>query len=588
MDDLSASPNMDFDGSSVKNKGLWRKFFRLVRYAKIPWIGLIVYLLVNQFTVYVAVKLPQVESDVFTGNASVSNIAFLIIVELISSLLVCVLLAAYGVIGGRIDRNFRNAIWGKILRMEPKYFDKVSANTLLSRMTDDAESMKDFILLIISEITAITTTVATVAAMTTMNKGLAVIMAVFVPVYLIFGVIVGRIKMRVGNNLKYKMASLTDYLSGQLARITVIKAYGKEDYEQRRGEKEIKDYYAAQKKEQITDFLYMMIGSAINLIPNLVLLLVGIYMLESGALTPAGWIVFYAYANEVMLFFTDKISLWVSVKEYQGRMNRLIELFSVPEEDQKTYKEENVGSGDIVFENVSFSYGERNIISNASFTFPENEFTAVFGPSGTGKTTILKLIERIYEPESGRISLNGLELKDYRLENLRRQIAYVKQDVPMISGTIRDNILYGVDAEFTDEQILAAAKEVRADKFIAGCEGGLDYEVGQFGSRLSGGQRQKLSVLRAFLQSRPVILLDEPTASLDAVSVSDVLDSIKALAGKRTVILVAHDNKLIKEAGHIIVVEDSENIYEGSADEVIRRSPFFNELMGGAQEGALS
>ena len=588
MDDLSASPNMDFDGSSVENKGLWRKFFRLVRYAKIPWIGLIVYLLVNQFTVYVAVKLPQVESDVFTGNASVSNIAFLIIVELISSLLVCVLLAAYGVIGGRIDRNFRNAIWGKILRMEPKYFDKVSANTLLSRMTDDAESMKDFILLIISEITAITTTVATITAMTTMNKGLAVIMAVFVPIYLIFGVIVGRVKMRVGNNLKYKMASLTDYLSGQLARITVIKAYGKEDYEQRRGEKEIKDYYAAQKKEQITDFLYMMIGSAINLIPNLVLLLVGIYMLESGALTPAGWIVFYAYANEVMLFFTDKISLWVSVKEYQGRMNRLIELFSVPEEDQKTYKEENVGSGDIVFENVSFSYGERNIISNASFTFPENEFTALFGPSGTGKTTILKLIERIYEPESGRISLNGLELKDYRLENLRRQIAYVKQDVPMISGTIRDNILYGVDAEFTDEQILAAAKEVRADKFIAGCEGGLDYQVGQFGSKLSGGQRQKLSVLRAFLQSRPVILLDEPTASLDAVSVSDVLDSIKALAGKRTVILVAHDNKLIKEAGHIIVVEDSENIYEGSADEVVRKSPFFSELMGGAQEGALS
>ena len=579
---------MDFDGSSVKNKGIWRKFIRLVRYAKIPWIGLIVYLLVNQFTVYVAVKLPQVESDVFTGNASVSNIAFLIIVELISSLLVCVLLAAYGVIGGRIDRNFRNAIWGKILRMEPKYFDKVSANTLLSRMTDDAESMKDFILLIISEITAITTTVATVAAMTTMNKGLAVIMAVFVPIYLIFGVIVGRIKMRVGNNLKYKMASLTDYLSGQLARITVIKAYGKEDYEQRRGEKEIKDYYAAQKKEQITDFLYMMTGSVINLVPNLVLLLVGIYMLESGALTPAGWIVFYAYANEVMLFFTDKISLWVSVKEYQGRMNRLIELFSVPEEDQKTYKEENVGSGDIVFENVSFSYGERNIISNASFTFPENEFTAVFGPSGTGKTTILKLIERIYEPESGSISLNGLEIKDYKLENWRRRISYVKQDVPMISGTIRDNILYGVEGEFTDEQILAAAKEVRADKFIAGCEGGLDYQVGQFGSRLSGGQRQKLSVLRAFLQSRPVILLDEPTASLDAVSVSDVLDSIKALAGKRTVILVAHDNKLIKEAGHIIVVEDSENIYEGSAGEVAKESTFFSELIGGAQEGALS
>lgn len=581
MNDPKVSSDISFDGSSVKNKGLWRKFIYLVRYAKIPWIGLVIYLLVNQFTVYVAVKLPQVESDVFTGDASVSNIAFLIIVELISSLLVCVMLAAYGVIGGRIDANFRNAIWGKILRLEPKYFDKVSANSLLSRMTDDAESMKDFILLIISEITAITTTVATITAMTTMNKGLAVIMAFFVPVFVVFGIIVGRIRMKVGNNVKYKLANLTDYLSGQLARIKVIKAYNREDYEQGRGEKEISDYYIAQRKEQIADFLQQVIASLINTVPDVILLLAGVYMLETNALTPAGWIVFYAYANQIIVFFTDKISLWISVKEYQGKMNRLTELFSAPEEGRKPYKTEDVGSGDIVFDNVSFSYGDDKILNGASFTFPENEFTAVFGPSGTGKTTILKLIERIYEPCGGRIVMDGHEIGDYKLENWRRKISYVKQDVPMISGTIRDNILYGVEGSFSDEQIMEAARQVRADKFITECPEGLDYEVGQFGDKLSGGQKQKLSVLRAFLQERPFILLDEPTASLDAVSVNEVLESVKELAGKRTVILVAHDNKLIKEAGHIIVMEDDFKVYEGKRDEVARLSGFFKNLMEG-------
>ena len=580
--------NAYFDGSSVQNKGLWRKFIYLVRYAKVPWFGLVIYLLVSQFTVYVAVMLPQVESDVFTGNASVSNIAFLIIVELVSGLLVCVMLAAYGVIGGRIDRNFRNAIWGKILRLEPKYFDYVPANTLLSRMTDDAESMKDFILLILSEITSFTTTVATVAAMTTMNKGLAVVMAVFVPVFLVFGIIVGRIRMKVGNNVKYRLANLTDYLSGQLARIRVIKAYSREDYEQERGEKEIADYYIAQRKEQIADFLQQMIASLINLVPDVILLLAGVYMLETNSITPAGWIVFYAYSNQVMVFFTDKISLWINVKQYQGNMNRLIELFSAPEETARPYKAKASGAGDIVFSDVTFSYGDDVILDGTSFTLPENKFTVIFGPSGTGKTTVLKLIERIYEPDEGRIEMDGRQIGEYEIASWRRQISYVKQEVPLISGTIRDNILYGVDGSFSDDEIIAAAKEVRADRFILECPGGLDYNVGQFGDKLSGGQKQKLSILRAFLQQREIILLDEPTASLDAVSVNEVVASIKALAGKRTVILVAHDDRLMDQAEHVIVIEDKDHVYEGDRDAVLRQSGFLRDLTGLAAQGALN
>ena len=579
MKEQTIDPVMQENGEKVRNKGLWRKFFHLIRLAKIPYIGLAIYFLISLSTVYVAVRLPQVESDVFTGNASVENIAWVIAVELAMNMVGVIMIASMGVIGGRIDRNFRNAIWQKILRLEPKYFDRVSANSLLSRITDDAESMKDFITLILSEITGATTTVATITAMTTMNKGLAVMMAVFIPVFMIFGFIVGQIKMRVGNNVKYKMAGLTDYLSGQLARLTVIKAFHREEYEQERGEAMIQDYYIAQRKEQITEFFQSTIASVIHIVPNVILLLVGIYMLETNALTPAGWIIFYAYANQVFSFFSEKISLWINIKTYQGHMNRLSELFSAPEEGVRAYIEEEVSSGDIVFDDVSFSYDEKSILSHASLTFPQNGFTAVFGPSGTGKTTILKLIEQIYEPTGGRILQNGHEIKDYKLESWRRQFSYVKQDTPMISGTIRDNILYGVDRTVTDEQIMAAAKEVRADWFITNCPGGLDYEVGQFGEKLSGGQRQKISLLRAFLQNREYILLDEPTASLDAVSVQDVLESVKQLIGKRTIILVAHDDKLIQDAGHIIVVEDDAQIYEGTAEEVSRVSGFFREMV---------
>lgn len=562
------------DGSEVKNKGLWRKFFHLVRLAKIPWIGTILYLCVNFSTVYIAVKLPQVEGDIYSGNASVANIAFVICVELISSLLVSVMLAANGVIGGRIDRNFRNAIWNKILRLEPKYFDDISANTLLSRMTDDAESMKDFILLIISEITGITTTVATITAMSTMNKGLAVIMAIFIPVITIFGFLIGRLKMKFGNNVKFKMAQLTDYLSGQLARITVIKAFNRQHFEEKRGEKEIAEYYVAERKTKIIEFVHSTSASLLSTIPSVALIFVGIYLLETKALTPAGWIVFYAYANNLMVFFTGKIDTWINLKEYQGRMNRLIELFAAPEE--KISDGEKVEqSGELVFDDVSFSYGERDILSHATLTFSKNRFTAILGPSGTGKTTVLKLIERIYQPASGKILLDGKEINDYKIEDWRKQISYVKQDTPLISGTIRDNILYGVEEEYTDEQIMSTAKEIHADEFIRNFPDGLDYEVGQFGDKLSGGQRQKLSILRAFLQKREYILLDEPTASLDAVSTHEVMQSVKQLLGKRTVILVAHDSKLVRDADHIIVIEDDSKIYEGTADELSNVSEYF-------------
>lgn len=571
--------DMKTDGSKVVNRGLWRKFIHLVRLAKVPWIGLIIYLAVSMSTVYIAVNMPQVEADIYSGNASVENIIWVIAVDVIQGILIGGgMLAAYGVIGGRIDRNFRDAIWDKILRLEPRYFDTVSPNTLLSRMTDDAESMKDFILLILSEITGITTSIATIAAMSTMNKGLAVVMIVYIPVVILFGFLVGRLKMRFGNNVKFKLASLTDYLSGQLARITVIKAFNRQDYEGKRGDEASEEYYIAERKVQIADFLNDTVRGIVAIIPDTVLILVGIYLIEKKELTPAGWIVFHSYAANLMYFFTSKIDIWIYVKEYQGRMNRLSDLFLAPEEGVQTYTEENVQPGDIVFEDVTFSYGEQQILSHSSMTFPENQFTAIIGPSGTGKTTILKLIERIYEPLSGKIMQNGHEIKDYKLENWRKQISYVKQDTPMISGTIRDNILYGIEEALSDERIMEAAKEVRADGFIEGCPGGLDYDVGQFGDKLSGGQRQKISVLRAFLQNREYILLDEPTASLDVVSAYEVVESVKQLIGKRTVILVAHDDMLIRDANHIIVVEDDANIFEGTAEEVSKVSEFFRTM----------
>ena len=343
---------------------------------------------------------------------------------------------------------------------------------------------------------------------------------------------------------------------------------------------------------QVADFMRYTLSGIISIAPTIALLLAGIYMLEKKILTQAGWIIFYVYANNLMYFFTSKVDLWIDVKEYQGRMNRLSELFAAPEEGVNSYieqefmsfAEEDMKSGDIVFDNVSFSYNDKPILNHANFTMPEKEFTAILGPSGTGKTTILKLIERIYDLEEGNILLAGRSVKDYGLQQLRTRMAYVKQDTPLISGTIRDNILYGVDDVLTDEQIMYAAKEVRADEFINHCPGRLDFEVGQFGNKLSGGQKQKISILRAFLQNREIILLDEPTASFDVRGVYEVLESIRELIGKRKIIMVAHEYQLVYMSSHDIVLKDVFNFYDNLNEDLINLSAMFGQMVIAVEE----
>lgn len=550
---------MGEDAKKEKKRGIWKKFLHLVKLAKVPWLGILLYLVVSSGSIYLAVLLPQVQGDFFAGNASVKNVVTVIVVEFISSMLVSVMLLANGIIGGKIDRNFRNAIWEKILSLEPKYFDQISANTLLSRITDDAESLKTFILQIfVSELTALATTIATLTAMASMDIKLVYIMAVFIPLVILAGFLLGRLKMKLGNNMKYKMASLTDYLSGQLARLTVIKAFNKEAYETARGEQAIEEYYIAERKTKIAEFIQYMVNSVLGMGPEIAILVIGIGLLDHKLITVAGWVAFRAYALNLVTFFQGKSDTWLSLKEIQGHLLRLSDLFELPEEGINGYKNDLVESGDLIFEDVTFSYGEETILDHVSMTLKQNAFTALVGPSGTGKTTILKLLERIYDPKEGKILLHGMDIRDYKLEEWRKSIAYVKQDTPLISGTIRDNILYGVEGTVTDEQIMEAAKKVRADGFIRECPNGLDQEVGQFGSKLSGGQRQKISIIRAVLQDRKYILLDEPTASLDVISSFEVMQSIEELKKNKTVILVTHDEELVKKADHVILLERGE------------------------------
>ena len=569
----------DSTQSKIEHKGMWRRFFYTCRVARIPYVTLLVYIALNALWSTIAVYIPQVNANFFTGDASVESIALFLGVELGSMVLSQIQLYVNHVFRAKTNRNLRNVLWGKILRLKPKYYDKVSANTLLSRITVDTESLNAFIMDVILGLAfQIYILVLTIKEMNDISMQAAVWMLAFVPLSLLISFVIGRLNLKYNNAVKFKMSTLTNYLSELMASLPVVKAFNRQSYESARGRKVIDEAYKAQRNTIGLDIGKQIVDTLFGTLPEIVIIMLGIQMLKDSTLTPAGWYTFYLYAGTLLTFVSSLGGLFEQTKAIQGDLNKVTEVLYEKEEGIEAYVKEAVASGDLVFDDVSFRYDETPALDRVSFTIPKNQTTALVGYSGSGKSTVLKLIERIYDPDSGRILLRGSQLKDYDLKTWRSHLAIVSQSAPMISGTIRENILYGVKREVSDEEIMAAAKLVYIDQFIKECPEGLDYPVGQFGSKLSGGQRQKISIARAILMGSEYLILDEPTASLDILSAEEVADAIDNLHGKITIIIIAHQSRVIRGADHIIVLDKEHHAVEGTHAELLTND-FHAQLM---------
>jgi ABC-type multidrug transport system fused ATPase/permease subunit len=226
---------------------------------------------------------------------------------------------------------------------------------------------------------------------------------------------------------------------------------------------------------------------------------------------------------------------------------------------------------------VSFAYDGREVLHDVSFTVRPGEVVAIVGPSGAGKTTLVSLIPRFYEPTAGRVLIDGVDVTSVRLAELRRQVAVVLQDAVIMSGTVGENVLYGrLDASFGDLQ--QAAHDAHAAEFIAELPDGYATLLGPGGVTLSGGQRQRISMARAFLKNAPILVLDEPTAALDAISTRVVTGVMARLRHGRTTFVIAHNLSTVRDADRILVMERGRIVASGHHAELLATSPLYAEL----------
>jgi subfamily B ATP-binding cassette protein MsbA len=402
----------------------------------------------------------------------------------------------------------------------------------------------------------------------------------FTPVLLVF---VFHFKKAVKDATRAVRARQSDVLSivqRGLGSIRVTKAFGRQDLEMAHLEAASRATVAAALRARQIKSLMSPIVSVVVAICTAIVLWKGTSLIVAGTMTAGALTVYLAYLKQFFKPVKDLASMTSTIAQTNVALERIETILSADEVIKERADAVDPGrvKGAITFDRVSFGYNkDEPVLHEVSFAIEPGQVVGIVGPTGSGKSTVLSLLPRFYDPLFGHVRIDGINIADYKLASLRSQIGFVLQDTMLFPGTIRDNIAYG-RPEATDDDIIAAANVANAEEFISRMPLGYDSIVGERGDTLSGGQRQRIAIARAVIRNSPILVLDEPTAALDTESEHLVIEALRRLMKGRTVIMIAHRLNTLVGADKIIVLKDGVVVEEGSHQGLIARGGVFAKL----------
>ena len=480
-----------------------------------------------------------------------------------------------------MERDMRHDLFRHLQKLSFGFYDKNKSGQLLSRLTSDLSEINGFagnapIDLIVSGLTM----GGTMVVLIYMNPMLGSLIAFLLLVKAVHTVFVNlRMKKAFFAN-RVAMGEVTGKAAESINGVRLIKAFAGERSDMAQFMEKADAYLTVCKKSfKITSYF---VGSMIffsNFI-NVAILVVGGLLINQGLMSFGELVAFFLYVG---LFMKPLMQLLGFIQVYQRGMagfKRFYELLQEKPEiiDAPDAKICPPCKGNITFDNVSFAYADgRPVIRNLSLSVAAGETVAFVGATGAGKTTIASLLLRFYEPQSGRILLDGCDIREFTQESLRRQIGLVQQDVFLFGDSVRYNIAYA-KPDATADEVQAAAKAAAADEFIQKLPAGYDTEVGERGVKLSGGQKQRLAIARVFLKNPPVVVLDEATSALDNITEQQIQKELDELAVGRTTLIIAHRLSTIRHADKIVVLDEGAVAECGSHEELLARKGRYYDL----------
>lgn len=566
----------------VEPKANWRSFFVLLKSEKLP-IAMIVFVIGLSLLETGAALIVPLFTKGLVDQMSGSGIETGVIILLLAAFIIQTAAGGFSFyflmyIGENLVAGIRRKLWDHVLRLPVSFFDANQSGETLSRITQDTTTIKTVITNhLVTFISGIVSIIGSIIILFMLDWRMTSIMLGIIPISLLILMPLGRKMYKVSRSTQDEMASFSGNLGRVLSEIRLVKSYNGEALEKEKGFSGVGQLFRFGLKEARIQAVISPFMTTIMMMILVILIGYGGIRVASGALTAGTLVAIIIYMFQIVVPFSQMASFFTAFQKALGATDRIQHLLNL---DQESYAgKEGVMHGDLTFEQVMFSYEHsKPILTSVSFTVPATSTIALVGPSGGGKTTIFSLIERFYQPDSGTVTIGGVKISDIDLSLWRSQIGYVSQDSPVMTGTIRDNICYGVGRDITDEEVRHAASMANANRFIEKLPNRYDTEVGERGVKLSGGQRQRIAIARAILRDPRILLLDEATSNLDSESEQLVQHAIKNLMKGRTTLIIAHRLSTVIEADQLLVLEDGRITGRGTHHQLIESHALYKKL----------
>lgn len=564
------------ENSKKKYKGIWKSFFHMLYESGLPYGKLAVTLVLNMVVAWLGLLMPDMISGLVTdvSETLLHSIFKVGILSVCFGMIAVVMkyLAWYG-----IDRNMQRLAVRKIFYLRMDDIGKQDPRELVTRVTTDTKLLSELLVTIaVDEGPRLYFMIAAlIKIFKNYNTTLGLVMLLSVPVTFFISWVVGVFTFGKADMAQTAVSKLTAKIGEKVNNMPIIKSYNNQEYEVKSGDEVIKDLERALKKKAFITRIGEGMKTVSTLIPTTTVIAIGAAMVLSGKVETASFVAYYSLAGTFIGYVVAHLTLWVLVKNSQGATYRLSKILELP--DERTAENRQGKTGDIEFKDVTKKFGDHMVLDHASFTIEAGKKTAFVGFSGSGKSTALNLIEQFYHPDSGEIRMGGEPVTDYDLTSYRSLFSYVPQNAPGFSGTIRDILTYGKQNAISDEVLWEALEKADATAFVR-LLGGLDYEVGNRAEKLSGGQKQKLSMARAMLSETDIMLLDEATSALDIVATEKIQNALDEKMRGKTMVLVAHNISTVINADKIIVFDGGKVIAEGTHQTLSETCSLYQEL----------
>ena len=485
--------------------------------------------------------------------------------------------------GQRIMHDLRRVVYHHIHRLSLAEHDQKRTGDLISRVTSDIDSIQDFVTTALLGIVAnILTLLGIVAIMLYASWPFTLISLAIAPLLFASVYFFTRRIKKAARDVRRTESELISIVEEVFSSIRVVKAFAREGYEERRFERQSLDNVETALQARAMKMMLAPVVDIIVATGTCLMLGYGARMVMANELTAGVLVVFLAYLRMMYKPMRDLSKMTDTVSKAGVGFERIREILDTESavRDLPHARRARGFKGRIEFEHVSFGYSpDQLVLEDLSFAIEPGQVAAFVGQTGGGKTTIVNLVARFYDPVSGTVKIDGTDIRRFTIKSLREQISFVLQDTLLFRAPVWQNIAYG-RPEARRAEIVRAAEQANADEFIKDMPDGYDTMVGERGVTLSGGQRQRIAIARAVIRDAPILILDEPTSGLDAQSEQAIMEALERLMKNRTSIVIAHHLGTILHADTIFVMKDHALVEQGTHDELLAAGGFYSELYG--------